>query len=50
MIKVKGPVKAPQGTKSGVGGVYTTGINPDPGGDTETVEVTPGVVRLTRKI
>jgi hypothetical protein len=49
MIKIKGPAKNPLGSKSGVGGAYTTGINPDPGGDTEMVESTPGRVRLTQR-
>lgn len=42
MIKVKGPERDPQAGKSGMGGVSTTGINPDPGGDTETLNAMPG--------
>jgi len=45
MIKVKGPEKDPQAGKSGMGGVSTTGINPDPGGDTETLNAMPGKPR-----
>ncbi len=42
MAEVDSPDKDPEAGKSGVGGTYTTGINPDPGGDTETAEALPG--------